>query len=92
MLTTKLEAVADSEISVPKSLEPNSENQFIGGYAEDVLEFMLGDAALKGLSTAQKLEKMMKTARYCRIPLIGKTRSNGCYCYSSGCREWCSVG
>jgi hypothetical protein len=61
-------ATGDSVPSLPKSFEqPESlqaanTSESIGKGAEGVLEFIAGDEALKGLTWAQKLQKMSKIA------------------------------
>jgi hypothetical protein len=46
----------------PASLQPENTSESIGKGAEGVLEFISADAALKGLSWAQKLQKLGKIA------------------------------
>lgn len=51
------------QIKTPTALEPNSENQKAGAFAENVLEFMAGDDALQALPMFKRLEALTKTAK-----------------------------
>ncbi|MFL6314725.1 MAG: hypothetical protein ACJ71W_21680 [Terriglobales bacterium] len=51
------------DIETPDALQLHGEGQHMGAVAENVLEFVLGDEALKSLSLADKLGKAAKIAK-----------------------------
>src|SRR4029077_13737122 len=56
-----------------KKLEPQGEDQKAGVAMESILEFALGDEALKGLSLADKLAKGSKIAKFFEeYPVLAK--------------------
>jgi hypothetical protein len=70
----KPQAMKDAESQIDESLKPSNPDQQAGANMESVIEFALGDEALKGLSLAQRLAQSSKIAsvmeKYPRIANI----------------------
>lgn len=64
---------------IPKEYrEERSTSEKVGGFAEDVMEFIAGDEALKGLSLGDKLGYAQKIAKFAEAhPSLAKIVTNG---------------
>jgi len=64
---------------IPKEYrEERSTSERVGGFAEDVMEFIAGDEALKGLSLGDKLGYAQKIAKFAEShPSLAKIVTNG---------------